>query len=104
AALYGNTNMDIALSGGVHKGDDVAQAILCGANVVQLVSVIMQEGPDVLASISASLQKRLTMMGHGSLEQVRGMFSLRNAPDPQTWERLNYARLLQGWQSSDRSS
>lgn len=104
AALYGNTNMDIALSGGVHEGDDVAKAILCGANVVQLVSVILQQGPDVLASISTSLQKRLTVMGHGSLERARGKFSLRNAPNPQTWERLNYARLLQDWQSSNRSS
>jgi dihydroorotate dehydrogenase (fumarate) len=106
AALYGNTNMDIALSGGVHEGDDVAKAILCGANVVQVVSAILQQGPDVLTLINNKLQKRLSTMGYYSLQQARGMLSLRNAPNPKTWERLNYARLLQAGkpQGSDHES
>jgi len=102
ASLYGHCQLDMALTGGVHVGDDAAKAILCGANAVQVVSAVLQHGPDAMAAISHALQKRLQSMGYLSLQEACGVMSLRNAPNAQAWERLNYARLLQGWQSPRR--
>lgn len=100
AVLFGNTGLDLSASGGVHYGDDAAKAILCGAKTVQVVSAILRNGPEAIRSIKDALLHRLSTMGYQTVSEARGALSLINAPDAHTWERLNYARLLQGWQSS----
>ncbi|KPQ29060.1 MAG: Dihydroorotate dehydrogenase [Marinobacter excellens HL-55] len=99
AMLFNRTGLEMAASGGVHTGDDAAKAILSGATVVQVVSALLAEGPSALARITDEMTQRLTTMGYTSLPEARGALSLDNAPNARTWERLNYARLLQGWQS-----
>jgi dihydroorotate dehydrogenase len=100
ARLYNRTGMDMAASGGVHTGDDAAKAILSGATVVQLVSTVLQHGPAAFERLGGELTTRLASIGYQSLQEARGALSLDNVPDAGTWERLNYARLLHGWQSS----
>ncbi|WP_417567158.1 dihydroorotate dehydrogenase-like protein [Marinobacter sp.] len=97
AMLYGGTGLEMAVSGGVHSGDDAAKAILSGATVAQLVSALLAEGPEALARITEEMKRRLSGMGYDSLAEARGALSMANAPNAQTWERLNYARLLHGW-------
>jgi len=97
AQLHGHTRLELAATGGVHSGDDAVKAILCGAAVVQVVSAVLARGPLAVAEILDGLATRLAAMGYLSVHQARGALSLLNAPDPHTWERLNYARLLQGW-------
>ncbi|MCH8498989.1 MAG: dihydroorotate dehydrogenase-like protein [Marinobacter sp.] len=96
--LFGRTKLDMAASGGVHQGDDAAKAILSGAHAVQLVSAVLMEGPAAVARIHKQLTQRLQDMGYDTLAQARGALSMTNAPNAHAWERLNYARLLQGWQ------
>ncbi|WP_372986239.1 dihydroorotate dehydrogenase-like protein [Marinobacter sp.] len=98
AMLFGRTGLEMAVSGGVHRGDDAAKAILSGATAVQVVSALLAEGPEALARITEEMKSRLSAMGYDSLAEARGVLSLENAPNAQTWERLNYARLLHGWQ------
>ncbi|MDX5387971.1 MAG: 2-oxoacid:acceptor oxidoreductase family protein [Alteromonadaceae bacterium] len=100
ARLYNRTGLDMAASGGVHTGDDAAKAILSGATVVQLVSTVLQHGPAAFERLGGELTTRLASIGYQSLQEARGALSLDNVPDAGTWERLNYARLLHGWQSS----
>lgn len=102
AMLFNRAGLELAASGGVHSGDDAAKAILSGATAVQVVSALLAEGPSALARITSEMNQRLSTMGYTSLAEARGALSLSNAPNAQTWERLNYARLLQGWQSSRR--
>ncbi|WP_341580797.1 dihydroorotate dehydrogenase-like protein [Marinobacter metalliresistant] len=97
AMLYGRTGLEMAVSGGVHSGDDAAKAILSGATAVQVVSALLAEGPKALARITEEMTRRLSGMGYDSLAEARGVLSMENAPNAQTWERLNYARLLHGW-------
>lgn len=99
AMLFNRTTLEMAASGGVHTGDDAAKAILSGATVMQVVSALLAEGPSALARITDEMNQRLSAMGYTSLAEARGALSLDNAPNAQTWERLNYARLLQGWQA-----
>ena len=97
AMLSGRTGLEMAVSGGVHSGDDAAKAILSGATAVQVVSAVLSEGAGALARITEEMNHRLSGMGYSSLAEARGVLSMENAPNAQTWERLNYARLLQGW-------
>jgi dihydroorotate dehydrogenase (fumarate) len=104
AMLFNRTTLEMAASGGVHSGDDAAKALLSGATVVQVVSALLAEGPSAMARIIGEMNQRLTRMGYESLTEARGALSLDNAPNAQNWERLNYARLLQGWQSTGGTS
>ena len=97
ALLSGHTSLQIGVSGGVHHGDDAAKAILSGATTIQVVSALLERGPERLGGVIEELRSRLARLGYQSVAQARGVLSLDRAPDPRTWERLNYARLLQSW-------
>lgn len=98
AVLAGNTSLDLGVSGGVHHGDDAAKAIVCGATTVQVVSALLEHGPQRIAGMIEELERRLGTRGYQSVAQARGILSLGRTPDPHAWERLNYARLLQSWE------
>lgn len=94
ATLAGRTSLGLACSGGIHTGDDMAKAILVGAQVVQVVSALLRRGTGAVREILDGLHARLNGWKCGSLGEVRGRLSLANVPDPRAWERLNYARLI----------
>lgn len=103
ALLSGRTSLQLGVSGGVHTGDDAAKAILSGAHSMQVVSALLEQGPHRLQGIHQELQRRLSSLGYTSLAQARGILSLNRAPEPHAWERLNYARLLKGWEPRQSS-
>ncbi len=97
AVLCPTTTLSLGCTGGVHSGLDAAKAILSGAHVVQLASVLLQHGPAHVAVLHAELASWLDAKGYRSSAEARGVLDLRSAPDPHSWERLNYARMLEGW-------
>ncbi|MEC7376366.1 MAG: dihydroorotate dehydrogenase-like protein [Pseudomonadota bacterium] len=97
ARLHGQTGLDIAVSGGVHRGDDAAKAVLSGATVVQVVSALLARGPQAMSEIREEMNQRLSAIGYRNLAEARGALSLARAPNSGAWARLNYARLLHGW-------
>jgi dihydroorotate dehydrogenase (fumarate) len=104
ARLSPQTSLDLACTGGVHTGVDAAKAILSGAHVVQLASVLLARGPAHVGVLRDELLAWLDAKGYASITQARGILDLRSAPDPHAWERLNYARMLAGWRPRSRSA
>lgn len=98
AILHGRTGLSLASSGGVHRGTDAAKAVLCGADVVQMVSALLDDGPAQLGRICAELIVWLDNHGYRNLVEARGATALDNVANPHELERLNYAHLLQSWQ------
>jgi dihydroorotate dehydrogenase (fumarate) len=101
ALLSPFTRLSLACTGGVHSGLDVAKAILSGAHVVQLTSALLEHGPGKLGEIHDELGQWLDRKGYRSSAEARGILDMRSAPDPHVWERLNYARMLEGWRTKD---
>ena len=101
ALLSPFTRLSLACTGGAHSGLDVAKAILSGAHVVQLTSVLLEHGPGKLGDIHDELGEWLDRKGYRSSAEARGILDMRSAPDPHVWERLNYARMLDGWRTKD---
>jgi dihydroorotate dehydrogenase (fumarate) len=95
--LSPTTELSLACTGGVHSGRDAAKAILSGAHVVQLASVLLEHGPSHLGVIRQELEQWLDEKGYASSAEARGVLDLSSAPDPHAWERLNYAQVLDGW-------
>jgi dihydroorotate dehydrogenase (fumarate) len=97
AILHGHLNGSIAVSGGVHSVEDIIKAVMCGADVVQVVSCLLKYGPAHIQSLIEGLGRWLEDHEYESIDQMRGSMSLRHCPDPSVFERANYLKVLQLW-------
>jgi len=99
AMLAGRSACDIAVTGGFHSGDAALKAVLAGASVVHLCSVLLQQGPGALPEIRAAMEHWLDTREYESLAQARGSLSLQNAPDPARYARANYLAVLDNYRA-----
>jgi len=97
AVISGHVRASLAVSGGVHNHIDAVKAVMTGAHAVQVVSGILQQGPDVIRRIREGLTQWLEEHEYDSLEQMRGSMNLLRCPDASMFERANYIRILQGY-------
>jgi len=87
----------LACSGGVHTPEDLIKALLAGAHAVQLVSVLLENGPRVIPAMMEGLRTWMTEHEHQGIATMRGALNLKRCPDPAAHERANYIKILQGW-------
>ena len=97
AILSGRLNATLACSGGVHTAADAIKAVMAGAGAVQLVSVLLHEGPERLSTLRDEFERWMVEHEYQSVAQMRGSMSLGRCPDPAAFERGNYVKLLQTW-------
>ncbi|HEX7838861.1 MAG TPA: dihydroorotate dehydrogenase-like protein [Kofleriaceae bacterium] len=97
AIVSPDTPLSLACTGGVHTGHDAAKAIVCGADVVQLASALLERGPDHLTGIRDQYQRWLAEKGYASSDEARGVLARNSAPDRHAWERVQYTRMLESW-------
>jgi len=97
AILSPHQRGSLACSGGVHRAEDVVKALLAGAHAVQLVSVLLKQGPRYLATLLTGLQAWMREHGYDSVDDLRGAMDLRRCPDAGGHERANYIQILQSW-------
>ncbi len=97
AILSGRVRAALACSGGVHTAADAIKAVMAGAHAVQLVSVLLHDGPERLTTLRQDLERWMIERDYTSMTQMRGSMSLGRCPDPAAFERGNYVKLLQTW-------
>lgn len=97
AMLHGRQDLQLAVTGGVHTAQDAAKAIMSGAQAIQLVSTVLQNGPARFAAMREQLEAWMEEKEYHSLQQMLGSMSYLNAPEPEAIERANYLRILQSW-------
>jgi len=97
AILSGRVHASLAVTGGVHTCLDAVKAIMCGAQAVQMVSALLENGPQQLAKLRNELSQWLQEHEYESLKQMQGSMSLLKCPNPKAFERANYAHILQSW-------
>lgn len=102
AVLSPLTPLALACTGGAHSGHDAAKALLCGADVVQVTSAVLEHGPAHVGAMLAQLRTWLDETGYVSSDEARGVLAMGSAPDAHMWERLNYIRVLDGWRPRGR--
>lgn len=99
ALLYGRVNLSLAVTGGFHKTDDVIKALLAGADIVHLCSVLLKEGAGKLTQIRDELNQWLDEHDYDSVQQFKGSVSQQHAIDPSAYERANYIQVLDSYSS-----
>jgi dihydroorotate dehydrogenase (fumarate) len=97
AILYGNVRANLAVTGGVHSGQDVLKAIMAGAQVAMTVSELLVHGIDRLSEIRAEMMRWMEEHEYQSIDQMRGSLSRRSVPDPSPFERGNYIKTLDSY-------
>ncbi len=100
ALLYGRVNMSLAVTGGFHKTEDVLKALLAGADVVHLCSVLLHDGVGRLTEMRNELEQWLTEHEYESISQLKGSVSQQHAIDPSAYERANYVQVLDSYTSA----
>ncbi|HAT10046.1 MAG TPA: dihydroorotate dehydrogenase-like protein [Planctomycetes bacterium] len=97
AVLSAQRKLSLAATGGVHSEIEAVKAIMCGANVVQVVSRIIKSGPGSIRELRLRLADWLAAHEYESVAQMRGSMNLKRCPDPKLYERGNYIQILQTW-------
>lgn len=98
-ALSSQVDGSLAVSGGVHGSRDAIKAVMAGAHAVQVVSVLLQRGPEHLKPLLRGMADWMEEFEWESLESMRGNMNLDRCPNPGAYERANYAQMLQGWRN-----
>lgn len=97
AILHGKFPLSLALSGGVHKATDAVKGLMSGADIIQIVSLILRHGPLAFSELVSDFQNWMLTHEYTDITQMRGILSHQNSPDPAGFERANYLRILQLW-------
>jgi len=97
ALLYGQVDLSLAVTGGFHTVDDVVKALLVGADITHLCSVLLEKGPQQLKIIHNDLNDWLEQHEYESVQQLKGSISKQYAINPAAYERTNYIDVLNSY-------
>ena len=94
AILRGHVKASLAATGGIHDAEGLIKALLAGADVGMITSVLYQKGVAQVGAILAGVQQWMEDKEYDSVEQLKGSMSLENCPDPSAFQRGNYMKTL----------
>jgi dihydroorotate dehydrogenase (fumarate) len=97
AAISGQVDCQLAITGGVQNARDAIKCLMVGADGVQIVSALLEYGPEHLKVLRDALAEWMRANEYTSVKQMKGSMSMARSPEPELFERGNYIRILQGW-------
>jgi dihydroorotate dehydrogenase (fumarate) len=97
AILYGHSNIDLAVSGGVHSAEDVLKSVMAGAGIAMMASALHIHGIEHIGRVLADLRYWLEKREYTSLWETRGCLSRRSVPDTSPFDRGNYIKTLSSY-------
>jgi len=90
--MSNRVSCDLAASTGVHDGKAVVKQLLAGANTVQLVSALYQNGPEHLKTVIKEMEDWMTEKGFESVDDFRGKLSQEKYVEPTLYERVQFMK------------
>ena len=97
--LFGNVELSLAATGGIHTAEDVMKMLLAGADVTHLCSALLKNGPDHIATILSDMEHWMEEHEYESVSQLKGSTSQRHVVDSAAFERCNYLQVLQSYRA-----
>ena len=83
---------NLAASTGVHDGKAVVKQLLAGADAVQMVSCLYQNGPEYLKTVIQEIEEWMTEKGFESVDDFRGKLSQEQFINPTLYERVQFMK------------
>lgn len=100
ALLRPQVSLGLAATGGFHNHEAVLKALLAGADVVHLCSLLLEQGIDAFSSLLIEMKQWLEDKEYDSIQQMQGSLSYQHAIDPSAYERANYLQVLDSYTPS----
>ncbi len=94
AILRDQLRSSLAATSGVHRMQGALKLLLAGADVTLMASILLMQGPEVIATMLTEMKAWLEENEYESVEQMKGSMSRGNCPDPSALERANYMKAL----------
>jgi len=94
AILYKKIAASICASSGVHTHEDILKAMMSGADAVQMVSAVIEQGEGYIGEVLTGLSEWMEEKEYVSIEQMKGSISLQHTSNPAAYQRANYMRIL----------
>ena len=100
ALLRPQVKLGLAATGGFHDYKDTLKALLAGADVVHLCSLLLQQGMGAMVPLLENLEHWMEEREYESIQQLKGSLSYQHAIDPSAYERANYLQVLDSYTPS----
>jgi dihydroorotate dehydrogenase (fumarate) len=97
AVLYGRVQADLAISGGIHSGEDLLKAMMAGASVAMTTSALLLHGTHYAGRMLEQARRWMEEHEYASIRQMQGSMSQQAVPDPKAFERANYMKVLSSY-------
>lgn len=94
AILYGHVDASMALTTGIHAPEDVIKAIMAGADVANICSVLLREGIGKISDLVNGVTLWMEEHEYESLDEMKGSLSHKATAEPTAFERANYMKAL----------
>lgn len=92
AVLRDWVKCDLATSGGIHTGYDLAKTLLVGSDVGYTCSALLQKGTPAISSILQELTSWMETKGYSSLKDFHGKLRETDLHDGKGFERSQYVK------------
>jgi len=97
AMIRGRVDLSIAATGGFHRSEDIVKALLVGADITHLCSVLLQQGPQYITVLKQELHDWLEEHEYESVRQMKGSVSKSCAINPAALEHCNYMHVIKSY-------
>lgn len=97
AILYGRVDCSMAFTTGIHSAKDVIKAVMVGADVTNVCSVLLKKGPGRIKKLLKGVTAWMEEHEYESVEQMKGSMSHKSVPEPAAFERANYMKVLNSY-------
>jgi dihydroorotate dehydrogenase (fumarate) len=97
ALIRSRVELSIAATGGLHRSEDIIKALLVGADITHLCSVLMQKGPEYIAVLRQEIQDWMEENEYTSVAQMKGSLSQSCAINPAALEHCNYMQVIKSY-------
>jgi dihydroorotate dehydrogenase (fumarate) len=97
AILYGHVNCSLALTTGVHTPDDALKAVMAGADIANVASLLLQDGVGKITELTDGMRAWMEENEYESVAQMKGSLSQQKSAEPAAFERANYMKVLGSW-------
>ncbi|MFC1557078.1 dihydroorotate dehydrogenase-like protein [candidate division KSB1 bacterium] len=99
AILYGQVSASLAHTRGIHTHEDIIKAIMAGADITQITSVLLKNGVKQIKKLLDDLVRWMEEHEYESLELMKGSLSMKSSPDPSAFARANYMKMLKSYKT-----
>ena len=99
ALIRGRIDISLAATGGMHNADTIIKALLAGADVTHLCSVLLQYGPGHITTLKNQISEWLEVHEYESVTQMKGSVCKSCAINPAALEHSNYLDVIKSYEA-----